>query len=472
VTVIMQATQPPSTGSKRPPMRTLLGTCGLLGLSAVLGACTADSDEVRPRERELTFPTGITVAPNDTVAFIATANSELRFDSGTITVLELQTVQQVMDAWKTSGALPGEVCGEDNEPCCEPDPDRRETLTCDESLFIRGGASVRIGNFATDIAVQKLDEPNLRVFVPTRGDPSIAWADWDDARLSCSAGGDFALCDDDHRLSFVRNDGDQPGLPEEPFGVFADSAGEFAMVTHLSSGAVTLIDSPKAGPVQITDVMTGVFAADPSGIRGATGIVGRTPNQPDDIVYVGSRSEDRIQTFTVGRPVNGAPPFLLPGTWFFLDAVGGNTGGSSDTRGMQFSPDGSRLYLVNRRPPSLQVIDTSLTATGFPANRPTGATDICRQASTVAVSGTGDAERAYVTCFQDGQIYVVDPRSGVLVEDIVVVGRGPYGVAPARSRDMLLVTNFLEDTVAVVDIAPGSATRNRVVLRIGRPKEL
>jgi DNA-binding beta-propeller fold protein YncE len=454
-------------------MRTLLGLCaaGLLGT-----ACTAGSEEVRPHELELTFPTGIAVAPNDTVAFVATANSELRYDSGTITVLELATVQQVVDAWRAGGTYPTELCGDDDEPCCEPDPDRRETLTCDESLFIRPGASVRIGNFATDISVQKLDDPNLRVFVPTRGDPSVAWADWDDNKLSCSSGGDFSLCDDDHRLSFVQNDADKPGLGEEPFGVFADSAGEFAMVTHMSQFSnvpqVTLIDSPKSGPAVITDMLSGVFLPDANGNRGATGIAGRLPNQPDDIIYVGSRSEDRIQTFTIGRPVNQAGPYLLPGSWFFLDAVGGAAGGSTDTRGMQFSPDGARLYVANRLPPSLQVYDTTLGPTGQPNNAPLGATDICRQASTVAVTGSGDAERAYVTCFQDGQIYVVDPRGGVSAEDIILVGRGPYGVAAARSRDLLFVTNVLEDTVAVVDIAPSSATRNRVVLRIGKPRVL
>ena len=161
---------------------------------------------------------------------------------------------------------------------------------------------------------------------------------------------------------------------------------------------------------------------------------------------------------------------MLPGNWFFLDAVGGNNGGSSDTRGMQFSIDGSRLYMVNRRPPSMQIWDTSIGPTGFPKNRAVGATDICRQASTVAISGSGDAERAYVSCFQDGQVYVVDPRGKVSVDDIMLVGRGPYATAAARQRNRLFVTNFLEDTIAVVDIAPNTRTHDRVVLRIGKVK--
>ena len=34
------------------------------------------------------------------------------------------------------------------------------------------------------------------------------------------------------------------------------------------------------------------------------------------------------------------------------------------------------------------------------------------------------------------------------------------------------MTNFLEDTIAVIDLAPSSPTRNRVVLRIGKARVL
>lgn len=453
-------------------LRPLPSLLGAAGCALFVVGCTASADEVKPPSDQLYFPTGITVAPGEKVAFVTNANSELRYDSGSISVVDLVRVQSTIAAWTQRKEKPDSVC--DDEPCCTQDPEHAETLVCDEREFLNASEGVRIGNFATDISVQDLGGGRLRAIVPTRGDPSIAWADWDGSTLSCNAsGGAFALCDDAHRLSYVQNDADLASIPEEPFNVFADSAGEFAMVTHLTTGAVTLIDSPKdSDRVQVTDVLSGIFAADPAnGLRGATGVVGRLPNAPNDIIYVASRSEDRIQTFTVGRPINNAPPFMLPGNWFFLDAVGGNNGGSSDTRGMAASVDGSRLYLVNRRPPSLQVIDTSLSATGYPKNKTIGATDICRQGSTVAISGSGDEERAYVTCFQDGQVYVVDPRGDVEVEDIILVGRGPYAASAAKAANLLLVTNFLEDTIAVVDTTPGSKTHNRVVLRIGTVRQ-
>jgi DNA-binding beta-propeller fold protein YncE len=139
---------------------------------------------------------------------------------------------------------------------------------------------------------------------------------------------------------------------------------------------------------------------------------------------------------------------------------------------MAFSPSGDRLYLLNRKPPTLQILDTSIGPTGAPNNQVIGAVDVCRQASTVTVAGAGDDERVYLTCFQDGQIYVVDPHGRGRVEDIITVGRGPYAVAASPSGQRLYVTNFLEDTVAVIDLTPGSPTRHRVVLRIGEPRPL
>jgi DNA-binding beta-propeller fold protein YncE len=429
--------------------------------------CTASASEVEPPDNALFFPTGAAIAPDEAVLFVANANSELRYDSGSISVIDLASVDQVIDAWINGGtAIP--------DPC-SPDPDHRETLECPADQFIIPEAGARIGNFATDIAVQDMGNGNLRLIVPTRGDPSITWVDWGGAsqRLSCNAAGQaFSLCDEAHRLSYVQNNPDIGLMPDEPFAAFADSAGQFAIVSHLTSGAVSLVDSPIDGTAVISDVALNLFAADPTtGLRGATGVAGRTPNAAGDILYVGSRSEPRIQTLTVGRPLNGTLPYFVNGDWFFLDAVGnGSVGGSTDTRGMAFSPTGNRMYLINRRPASLQVYDTSLGPTGFPNNQGSGGVAICRQASELTILDSGDGERAYVTCFQDGQIYVVDPRGTASISDIITVGRGPYSIASGPTRKRVYVSNFLEDTVAVVDVDPVSPYRDRVVLRIGTPR--
>ena len=109
-------------------------------------------------------------------------------------------------------------------------------------------------------------------------------------------------------------------------------------------------------------------------------------------------------------------------------------------------------------PPSLALVDTSDDGLGFPRNEVTGATDLCREASGLAVADVGDGERAYVSCFQDGEVYVIDPRGGVEVEDIATIGRGPFSVVASPTRRRLYVSNFFENTVAVVDLTPGAPT--------------
>jgi DNA-binding beta-propeller fold protein YncE len=376
-------------------------------------------------------------------------------------VINLDTVDEVAAAWTTTQGT-----GD-----CTQDPEHSETLTCPAVDFMIPDAGARVGNFATSLGVQDTGNGTLRLVVPTRGDPSITWVDYDGAKLQCNTHGlDFDLCDDAHRLSYVHNDPNLAYLPSEPFDVYVDSPGQFAVVTHLTSGDVTLVRSPIGGAATIADIQVGLFAPDPlTGLIGSSGVAGR--KSPDgDLVYVGARSEDRIQTFSVDYPVNGADPFLVQGNYFFLDSVGANSGSSQDTRGMTFSADGNRMYLLNREPPSLQVYDTSLKPTGFPANVGIAASDICRQASTLTSLDSGDGELVYITCFSDGQLYIVDPTGQSSVKDIISVGRGPYSVKASATRKKVYVTNFLEDTIAVIDVEPGSKTRNRVVLRIGEVK--
>ncbi len=398
--------------------------------------------------------------------FVASSNSDLSYDSGTIDLIDLGIVDQVVSAWLTSQTIPDK---------CTQDTTLTTSLVCDEAQFIQVGNGTRTGNFVTSIGLQDRGSAGLRLIVPTRGDPSITWIDSEPGsdKLTCTTAQGFAICDDNHRLTEDDNDAALAELPAEPFDVFVDSLNQFAMVTHLSTGDITLVDSPADGSAVITDIAQGLFEEDPlTGIEGSTALAGRTPGSFDDTVYVTARSEGRVQMMTVGHPVNGSSPFLIPGNYFFLDDVGSNAGESEDTRVVLFSPDGNTMYLANRLPPTLQVFDTSATAqSGFPANNLLSSTAVCEEVSTGTLVQATDGTRVYLSCFQDGEIYVVDPTNGGSVIDVITSeGNGPYSIATAPTRDKVYVTNFLEDTIGVIDVAPGSPTRDRVVLRIGIPK--
>lgn len=444
-----QATPGPARRSNRPAM-----SLRWLAAVAACAACTAAESEVRPDPDTLFFPTAVAVSPDDSVAFVVSGNSDLTCDSGSIQVVDLAVVEQVVAAWTTSRTVP---------PGCAADANQPETLDCAEADFLIDAAGVRIGNFASAIGVQDLGSGRLRLLVPVRGDPSITWMDWDPAsrRLLCSDDQGFALCDDEHRLVTVRDDDD---LPVEPYAIYVDSLAQFAAVAHFSFGIVSLVDSPPDGAPVLADAVTVGISA------GMSAIAGRVSG-PDNLLYVQSRADDRVFLMSVARQADAAP-LLVGGGFFSQNGIGGGSGvggTGADSRGVVFRDGGDRALMINRSPPALQQLDTSLDATGVPRNRLIANTDICRQASAVAALDSGLGERAYVTCYGDGSLYVVDPRAGGAVDTTALVGRGPIAIAAVPSRRLVLVANFLDNSVAVVDVDPTSPHLHRVVLRIGGP---
>jgi YVTN family beta-propeller protein len=81
----------------------------------------------------------------------------------------------------------------------------------------------------------------------------------------------------------------------------------------------------------------------------------------------------------------------------------------------------------------------------------------------------GRGSRIYVTCYDDGQIYVVDPNA-VVVTSIIDVGAGPISlVFSPLDPSVGYVASFANSHLSVIDLEPGSPTENHVVMRIGLP---
>jgi len=444
--------------------RVLMAVPGLVVLVALGAGCPATGDEIRPPDNSFYFPTGMDKAPDESVLFVANANSDLRYDSGAALVVDLAWVDGIISAWVNGGgAVPD---GMD----CEVDLMVPYTLICDEGEVIRDGAGVRIGNFATELKVQTMDNPNaLRLFGAVRGDPSLTWIDYDagDRTLSCGGSGSFPECNDEHRLNQLRNDEDLIALPDEPFGLFVDSDNGYVVMTHLANGAVSLAEAPRDGDAPIlADAVGNLFAPNPdTGERGAVGAAGRLPGSASDRIYVTSRREARVQTLVV-VPGSSGYRALVPAEFFFMRGAVGN---SSDGRGIAFSADGQRAYIVNRAPPMLHIVDTSMDVLGVPRNEFVAGVEVCPEASNLAIADVGAGERIFVACFRNGQVWSIDPR-GAVVDAIIDVGRGPTALVAAPLRKRLYVSNNLESTVAVVDLTPEAVTQNRVVLRLGRPR--
>lgn len=442
--------------------RSLESFGGLLLLAgAALAGCTASSEDVRPPPDQFFFPTGLAIDSAQGTLFVANANSELRYDSGSINALDLAAVDAVVGPWVADGTIPAG---------CQQDPEQPETLICDEAQFIT--ASVRIGNFATSVAVQDTGNGSGRLIVPTRGDPSITWIDWAGGELSCEEGATgFSICDDRHRLTLLRDDEELGGIPEEPFRAYVDSVGQFAVVTHLTSGTISLVDSPIGGTPVVADALGGLFQpGDLNFSPGGSGIAGRLPGAADNLIYAVTRTEDRVQMLTVDRPAPDALPFLVSSNFFFLNSAGGNNGQSRDSRGIAFTEDGNTMAIINRRPSVLLLYNTAIAQNGLPKNEPKAVYDICREASGVTIGAVDGQDLALASCFREGLLYIIDAEGRRPTDAVVTVGRGPNDVVMSSSRKKAYVTNFLEDTIGVIDLAPGSKGQNREVLRIGEKR--
>jgi DNA-binding beta-propeller fold protein YncE len=172
---VMQATSDDPGRSKRHSMRIAASLATWCASALVIVGCTASSDEVHPPGNELFFPSGMAISPDQKVLFVAQANSELRFDSGAISVLDVGRIQATVTAWTAGHQDFGGASD------CAADPDHSETVICDEAYFMNVGAGVRIGNFATDLAIQSFPSGASRVFAITRT------ARWRAARPSSSA---------------------------------------------------------------------------------------------------------------------------------------------------------------------------------------------------------------------------------------------------------------------------------------------
>src|SRR5262249_50951307 len=136
-----------------------------LACALVCGAtigCTASGVDIEPKRDQLAFPTGLKVSPDGKILFVVNANSELRYDSGSLNVFDVNRIQQVISEWLTylgepantpnrpdcatfaTTTLPGDpqipAPEGGNPPSCSCDPDNTNTLNCDESYFINTDA--------------------------------------------------------------------------------------------------------------------------------------------------------------------------------------------------------------------------------------------------------------------------------------------------------------------------------------------
>jgi hypothetical protein len=492
-------------------------------------ACSVSDEGRAPPAANFFYPTGVVADPSGDTLFVTNGNTDLRYNGGSIVVINFA---RAMANYKS---------------CSLRDPIDPRIPVCNDSDYIDGGRTLRIGSFAGQPVVQRFrsievnaqgarvgvlrgtgaacdpdpnpparPDPNcvprtapdprkgFRLLVPVRGDPSLTWINAGaDGSLACGQGpGEVPSCDGTHRLTTDVND-PTVLLPPEPFEVAVSEDLGIAATAHLFAASVALFDvGDSAGFSPVFVDLRNIFDINTSGIRGAYGIAVRpfdSVNVPASCpgfpacslgdytqMFVTSRFSPLVgQVIARGadqcRPGLTSDPCstpramnLVPGAQIRIDSF---LSDGSDSRDVKFTSDGSRAFVVNQRPPSVLVIDT--TSSPAPAGNPRGTilygVEVCSQPSLLTVREFPPPLRVYVTCFAAGQIFAVDPTQGS-VADIIDVGRGPNAVVPVTlgtpPQTVAVVVNFADNDLAVVDIQPGSPGEDTVLFKIGLPRPI
>jgi hypothetical protein len=467
--------------------------------------CGLNQEGIGPPNNTIFFPGAILVGadrldPTDSRwLFVVNSNSDLRYNDGTLVAVDLEKVKSDRDT-KMWGNCPSAnyIYPSSSPPgyCCWDLLDSN-VLNCDERDYVK--SAVRLGSFGSAIEAQPSSPAGgnkSRLFVGVRGNASITYADVDATSavaapvFTCVNGnpGSFDECDTAHRVINEPNPDTAnpvPVLPDEPYALAIDPTDPQPLlyVGHLRAGFLSALDL-RVTPPTLIGSFGSIFPTDVNGSAGVTSITVTAAHANVGRAYATSRFLPRAGAFgpfSTTDPSDTAVADSPPSPGFFL----GNAGDvfvspliGSEVRGIQIIPGINRTYLLQRTPPALVGFDTL-----GGQNVPSDVMEICQGPTFLhmsppyrpsdAIAGTTDTDtnkQLFVTCFEAGEVYVVDPYVPQIIS-IIEVGRGPAGLAFSNESppNWAYVVGFGANNVSVIDLRLDSSTRYHVIERIGFP---
>ncbi|MES1165250.1 MAG: hypothetical protein ABUR63_05815 [Verrucomicrobiota bacterium] len=507
------------------------------GLAAVsMPACNLHQEGVRPPDNRIFFPGGATIETGGRWLYVVNSNSDLRYNSGTLVAVDLHRARQddprdSMGAGKEWGTCPADsryvprASVAPEARCCWDILDST-ILNCDEQEYVQRGSTVRIGSFGGRPVMQQLPGDDAggsgrrRMFIPVRGDTSIGMVDVQavDGVVTFHCTGSrvptrvpstgpysygsqdtFAVCDPEWRISRQDDPVSMPShtdspddtivrLPDEPYALAVDDTLQLLYVGHLRGGNVSLIDlGPGVGLAtpELVSVYGGLLPGDANGSQGITSLTIRKPGC-FGAIYATSRFRPVVGSFVVygldpseeascNAPRDLDNPESNRGIAIVGTGQNLETGlaGGTETRGIEFvrvqqDAEPQTAFVLQRSPPALVAMDLATL-------RPFAAIEVCQAPTNLVqeVDQTGRTVSLFVTCYDAGEVYVIDPWVP-RVRTIIPVGRGPITtVLPPPVLDEPgdanrgYVVGFGGNNVVVVDLDPSSANRYRVIQRLG-----
>jgi DNA-binding beta-propeller fold protein YncE len=261
-------------------------------------------------------------------------------------------------------------------------------------------------------------------------------------------------------------------------------------VGHLTVVANNLVQGGGVSSIDICDPQNVRFA----GHTDATflpqslsqSVASLSPGDPanvSSVVYAGAQSSAAISGLALQSPridcvdvAAGAPDrdlTLVAADSFYSSAFLPH---GADIRGILFSDDGSKAWVLHKNDASISTSPAALVAidrrrtgwNGEPADTPIDFVQVCGGPTEMQMHDAGRGNRIFITCYDTGQVYVVDPIY-MTVTAIIDVGAGPTSLVFSPTEAKAYVASFFNSHLSVIDFAPGSRTENHVILRMGLP---
>jgi hypothetical protein len=440
-----------------------------LPLCALAAGC-ADSTYTNPVPTgRLYFPTGLAhvdvPGSNDGVLFVANANTDKRFTSGSLVAINLDAVQEADGGTLGLPAFGAPVNG-----------------GARQFTVLNQATSVQLASFTGELGKLDLGNNRYRIFVPSRSEGmkfQAVDADTSSATsvsLTCfpvapaNAATDCAA--NAPTLSAPEIEQSASGVPRAtaPYGVAVKRRTCTAQVDCGADRICTAGFCRTSGGDPLADLFVTHLTQVDSPLASNTNLRGYAVRVESDamtvdasnFVFLGAGATNsavagKRWVYLSGRYVNPYPNLLR-----LVDVAGNaltsgleSSVGVADARGVALGSNEERLYLLGRSPDLLVVVkitDPEGAAPGLHVVRAVPLPNAPNQLKVMPRAGRGDL--VAISCSGAGSLVIYDEDVGNLVAQIGAVGLQPFGLdfdlrgAGAR----LFVSDFNDGRVAIVDL--------------------